>query len=50
MVYPIVLGTGKRLFKDTAAGTSLELADHRKAGPDVILLTYHPATGPTDQG
>jgi dihydrofolate reductase len=42
MVHPIVLGNGKRLFKDGAAGTDLELVDYRKAGPDVLLLIYRP--------
>ncbi len=37
MVHPIVLGSGKRLFKDNAAGTELELTDCRKVGPDVLL-------------
>ena len=44
MVHPVVLGLhGKRLFKEDAAGTKLELADSRKVGPDVLLLTYRPA-------
>jgi dihydrofolate reductase len=50
MIYPIVLGAGKRLFKDTAAGTALRLVDSRKAGPDVILLTYRPTDGAADRG
>jgi dihydrofolate reductase len=44
MVHPVVLGSGKRLFKEGAAGTNLELADFRAVGPDVLLLTYRPAT------
>jgi dihydrofolate reductase len=44
MVHPVVLGKGKRLFRDGAAGTSLELVDSRKVGPDVLLLIYRPAT------
>ena len=44
MVHPIVLGTGKRLFKDGAAGTALELVESREAGPDVLLLIYRPAS------
>jgi dihydrofolate reductase len=44
MVYPVVLGSGKRMFKDGAAGLGLELVDSRKAGPDVLLLTYRPAS------
>jgi dihydrofolate reductase len=49
MVHPVVLGSGKRLFKDGAAGTDLQLADVRKVGPDVLLLTYRPATSTPDQ-
>ena len=44
MVHPVVLGTGKRLFKDGAAPTDLELADTRKVGSSVLLLTYRPAS------
>jgi dihydrofolate reductase len=44
MVFPIVLGAGKRLFppevKDTA---TLTLADARPDRDGVMLLTYHPA-------
>jgi dihydrofolate reductase len=43
MVHPVVLGQGKRLFKDGAAVTDLALVDVAKAGPDVRLLTYRPA-------
>jgi dihydrofolate reductase len=46
MVHPVVLGSGKRLFKDGAAGTELALADSRKVGPDVLLLIYRPASRP----
>ena len=43
MVHPVVLGKGKRLFGEDNAGTDLELAESRKAGPDVLLLVYRPA-------
>jgi dihydrofolate reductase len=43
MVHPVVLGSGKRMFKEDAAGSGLTLIDYRKAGPDVLLLTYGPA-------
>jgi len=43
MVYPVLLGGGKRLFTDSAAATDLTLAESRKVGPDVLLLIYHPA-------
>jgi dihydrofolate reductase len=44
MVHPVVLGSGKRLFKEGAAGTDLQLTDCRKAGPDVLLLILQPAS------
>jgi dihydrofolate reductase len=45
MVHPVVLGTGKRLFSGSAAGTDLQFVDSRKVGPDVLLLIYRPASG-----
>jgi dihydrofolate reductase len=48
MVHPVVLGTGKRLFSGSAAGTDLQLAESRKVGPDVLLLVYRPASGEAD--
>ena len=44
MVHPVVLGKGKRLFSDGAAGTDLGLVESRNVGPDVLLLTYRPAS------
>jgi hypothetical protein len=38
-----VAGAGKRLSGEGNAGTNLELAESRKAGPDVLLLIYRPA-------
>ena len=43
MVYPIVLGRGKRLFTDASVVTRLELVESRIAGPDVPLLIFRPA-------
>jgi dihydrofolate reductase len=44
MVFPIVLGSGKRLFGDGVAKTKLRLADSKPVGPDgVLVLTYEPA-------
>jgi dihydrofolate reductase len=42
MVYPIVLGQGKRLFSDPTAVTTLELVESRTLGASVLLLTYRP--------
>jgi dihydrofolate reductase len=44
MVYPIVLGTGKRLFGEGMPRTKLRLVDSRPLGPDgIFLLIYQPA-------
>jgi dihydrofolate reductase len=43
MVFPIVLGQGKRLFADGRPQTTLTLTDSRPVGPDgVVVLTYEP--------
>jgi dihydrofolate reductase len=43
MVYPIVLGSGRRLFDDGTTTTRLALTDSRQVGPDgVTVLTYVP--------
>jgi dihydrofolate reductase len=44
MVFPIVLGKGKRLFADPGKTASLRLTDSKPVGPDgVVVLTYQPA-------
>jgi dihydrofolate reductase len=42
MVFPIVLGTGKRLFTEGADATSLRLVNANVAG-DTLILIYEPA-------
>jgi dihydrofolate reductase len=42
MVYPIVLGSGKRLFGDTGEETALRLESSTKAG-DCLIMTYRSA-------
>lgn len=43
MVFPIVLGSGKRLFGDGTPPTTLRLLDSTPIGPDgVLILTYEP--------
>jgi dihydrofolate reductase len=45
MVFPIVLGVGKRLFPDTMTeAAKLALTDSKTAGDGVLLLTYHPTS------
>jgi len=43
MVFPIVLGSGKRLFGDRSPSITLRLVDSQPVGPDgVVILTYTP--------
>lgn len=42
LVYPVVLGTGKRLFPD-GWKTDLKLIESRSLGTSVVLLRYEPA-------
>jgi len=44
MVHPVVVGSGKRLFSEASDATDLELVESRNVGPDVLLLTYRPAS------
>ncbi|MFN2612572.1 MAG: dihydrofolate reductase family protein [Solirubrobacterales bacterium] len=41
MVFPVVLGSGKRLFGD-GAKKSLRLTDSKTAGDGIAILTYEP--------
>ncbi len=43
MVFPVVLGTGKRLFGETSDKKTLKLADSKIVGDGVAILTYEPA-------
>jgi dihydrofolate reductase len=44
MVFPILLGRGKRVFPDELAGpTQLTLVESRTSGDGVLLLTLQPA-------
>ena len=43
MVFPVVLGTGKRLFGETTDKKSLRLVDSRVVGDGVAILVYGPA-------
>jgi dihydrofolate reductase len=42
-VFPIVLGSGKRLFGEAAQPTKLRLVDSKPTGTGGVLLTYRPA-------
>ena len=44
MIYPVVLGSGKRLFHDTAETTKvLKLAESRAFPSGIVLVSYHQA-------
>ena len=43
IVYPVVLGSGKRLFKDGTPMTSLKLVETRPTSSGVVLLHYQRA-------
>ena len=44
MLFPVVLGAGKRLFGETTDKKSLELVDSKVVGEGVVILTYRPKT------
>jgi dihydrofolate reductase len=43
MVFPVVLGSGKRLFGETSGKKSLRLVDSKVVGDGVAILIYEPA-------
>jgi dihydrofolate reductase len=43
MIFPIVLGSGKRLFRDTDQTSTLRLVDSKTTTTGGLMLTYHPA-------
>src|SRR3989440_9469565 len=43
MVFPVVLGSGKRLFGETADKKPLRLADSKTVGDGIAILTYERA-------
>jgi len=43
MVYPVVLGSGKRFFGETTDKKPLQLVDSKTVGDGVTILVYRPA-------
>ena len=43
MVFPVILGSGKRLFGDTSEMKTLRLAESKPVGDGVLTLVYRPA-------
>jgi len=46
-IYPVVLGTGKRLFRDGIAPAALRLVDTKTTSTGVAVHVYQPAGKPT---
>jgi dihydrofolate reductase len=43
MVFPVMIGRGKRIFSDAASPSELKLVDSKTTASGVILSTYKPA-------
>jgi dihydrofolate reductase len=43
MIFPVVLGSGRRLFPETPDKTVLKLVDTQTFSSGVVVLTYHPS-------
>jgi dihydrofolate reductase len=50
MVFPIVLGSGKRLFGDVSVPPTLHLGDVKTIGEGIVILTYRTANVKADSG
>ena len=42
MVFPIILGSGKRLFPDVSEAARLALVEARPGGSGIMLMRYQP--------
>jgi hypothetical protein len=45
MVFPVVVGSRRRLFPETPHKTVMRLADRRAFSSGVVVHTYHPVRG-----
>ncbi len=51
MVFPVVVGKGKRLFGGTEETKAMKLVDTKRVGPDgILILTYRPARDKGENG
>ena len=50
MVFPVVLGAGKRLFGETTGKKTLRLVDSKIVGDGVAILVYQPAAENASEG
>lgn len=44
MIFPVLLGSGQRLFPETQTKTMLRLVDSRSFSSGVVVHTYHPGS------
>lgn len=44
MIFPVILGSGRRLFPETRTKTTLQLVDSRSFSSGVVVHTYHPGS------
>ncbi|WP_227377827.1 dihydrofolate reductase family protein [Haladaptatus halobius] len=49
MVHPVVQGSGKRLFENANAPTTMNLVDTEVVGSGVVVLTYEPSEEVDDE-
>lgn len=50
MVFPVVLGSGKRIFGDTSDMKILQLTESKSVGDGVVILIYQPAGKESKKG
>jgi hypothetical protein len=43
MVFPIILGSGKRLYDEAGESKTLQLSESKTVGDGVLILIYKPA-------
>jgi dihydrofolate reductase len=43
MVFPVILGTGRKAFEETAERRNLRLKESKVVGDGVVVLTYERA-------
>jgi dihydrofolate reductase len=46
LVFPVIVGSGRRLFPDSGIATGLELAESRSTPSGVTVLVYRPTGRP----
>ena len=46
LIFPVIVGAGRRLFPDSGVATGLTLVDSRTAGKGVVIHVYRPTGRP----